>query len=115
MLYVFCYQYMLTNPMISPRNPKAKSKENFESLISRINLLHIVLVICLLIGAELARGFGRVYYRGLNDRATDFVITLERDYNPVPYEERDAWPPTNFVALNYDETIFFRYFARKKG
>lgn len=120
MLYVFCYQYMLTNPMISPRNPKAKSKENFESLISRINLLHIVLVICLLIGSitpgvELARGFGRVYYRGLNDRATDFVVTLERDYNPVPYEERDAWPPTNFVALNYDETIFFRYFARKKG
>ena len=120
MLYVFCYQYMLTNPMISPRNPKAKSKENFESVISRINLLHIVLVICLLIGAitpgvELARGFARVYYRGLNDRATDFVVTLERDYNPVPYEEKDAWPPTNFVALNYDETIFFRYFARKKG
>ncbi|MBR4914691.1 MAG: hypothetical protein IKZ42_05390 [Clostridiales bacterium] len=120
MLYVFCYQYMLTNPMISPRNPKAKSKENFESLISRINLLHIVLVVCLLIGAitpgvELARGFGRVYYRGLNDRATDFVITLERDYNPVPYEEKDDWPPTNFVALDYDNTIFFRYFARKKG
>ena len=120
MLYVFCYQYMLNNPIIAPRNPKAKSKENFESIISRINLLHIVLVICLLIGAvtpgvELARGFGRVYYRGLNDRATDFVITLERDYNPVPYEEKDDWPPTNFVALDYDKTIFFRYFARKKG
>jgi hypothetical protein len=56
-----------------------------------------------------------VYYRGFNDRSTDLVVTLDRDYNPVPYEERDAWPPTNFVALNYDDTLFFKYFARKKG
>ena len=118
MLYVLCYQYMLANPVISPGNPKSKGKESFESLISRINLLHIVLLICLLFGAitpgvELARGFSRVYNRGLNDRSTDLVVTLERNDNPIPYEERDAWPPTNFVALNYDETVFFRYFARR--
>jgi len=121
LLFVFCYQYLLTNKAVTPRHPKAKEhKESFESLISRINLLYIILALCLLIGAvtpgvELARGFGRVYYRGFNDRSTDLVVTLDRDYNPVPYEERDAWPPTNFVALNYDDTLFFKYFARKKG
>lgn len=121
MLFVFCYQYLLTNKAVTPRHPKAKEhKESFESLISRINLLYIILALCLLIGAvtpgvELARGFCRVYYRGFNDRSTDLVVTLDRDYNPVPYEEKDAWPPTNFVALNYDDTLFFKYFARKKG
>lgn len=121
LLFVFCYQYLLTNKAVTPRHPKAKEhKESFESLISRINLLYIILALCLLIGAvtpgvELARGFGRVYYRGFNDQSTDLVVTLDRDYNPVPYEERDAWPPTNFVALNYDDTLFFKYFARKKG
>ena len=121
MLFVFCYQYLLTNKAVTPRHPKAKEhKESFESLISRINLLYIILALCLLIGAvtpgvELARGFGRVYYRGFNDRSTDLVVTLDRDYNPVPYEEKDAWPPTNFVALNYDDTLFFKYFASKKG
>ena len=119
MLFVFCYQYLLTNKAVTPRHPKAKEhKESFESLISRINLLYIILALCLLIGAvtpgvELARGFGRVYYRGFNDRSTDLVVTLDRDYNPVPYEEKDAWPPTNFVALNYENTLFFKVFAKR--
>ena len=121
LLFVFCYQYLLTNRAVTPRHPKAKEhKESFESLISRINLLFIILVACLIIGAitpgvELARGVLRVYYRGFNDRSTDLVVTLDRDYNPVPYEERDSWPPTTFVSLNYNDTIFFKYFARKKG
>ena len=121
LLFVFCYEYLLSNRAVTPRHPKAKEhKESFESLISRINLLYIILAACLIIGAvtpgvELARGVLRVYYRGLNDRSTDLVVTLDRDYNPVPYEEKDAWPPTNFVALNYDDTLFFKYFARKKG
>lgn len=119
MLFVFCYQYLLTNKAVTPIHPKAKEhKESFESLISRINLFYIILVFCLLIGAvtpgvELARGFGRVYYRGFNDRSTDLVVTLDRDYNPVPYEERDAWPPTNFVAVNYENTLFFKVFAKR--
>ena len=119
MLFVFCYQYLLTNKAVTPRHHKAKEhKESFESLISRINLFYIILAFCLLIGAvtpgvELARGFGRVYYRGFNDRSTDLVVTLDRDYNPVPYEERDAWPPTNFVAVNYENTLFFKVFAKR--
>lgn len=119
MLFVFCYQYLLTNKAVTPRHPKAKEhKESFESLISRINLFYIILAFCLLIGAvtpgvELARGFGRVYYRGFNDRSTDLVVTLDRDYNPVPYEEKDAWPPTNFVAVNYENTLFFKVFAKR--
>ena len=121
LLFVFCYEYLLTNRAVTPRHPKAKEhKESLENLISRINLFYIALVACLLIGTvtpgvELARGILRVYYRGLNDRSTDLVITLERDDNPVPYLEREDWPPTAFVSLNYDDTLFFKYFARKKG
>ena len=63
---------------------------------------------------DFVTGAVQVYNNGINDYSTDYIVTLNRDDNPVPDEE-EYWPPENFVSLNYKETVFFKHFAREKG
>ena len=52
------------------------------------------------------------FFRGINDKETDYIVTLDRDSNPDPHST--GWPPTNFVSLDYDDVFFFKYFARDR-
>ena len=56
-------------------------------------------------------GVTRVRDRGIDDYLSDCIITLDQDSNPLPHEE--AWPPTTFVAVNYENTLFFKVFAKR--
>ena len=114
MMYVFCYQYILNNPVLAPEEGDTKAKK--QSISSRLNILTVMLILCLIIGTvtpgvEFARGINRVKERGINDHLTDYVGTLDQDTNGAPYES--DWPPTNFVALDYEDILFFKYFARR--
>lgn len=118
MMFVFCYQYLLTNSVIIPVNEtELAGKTKTDRFIAKTNIVFVTLALCLIIGSvtpgfEFARGIKQVSERGIIDKEKDF-ITLDRDSNPDPHFT--GWPPTNFVTLNYDDTIFFKYFARKKG
>ena len=118
-MYVFCYQYLTSNSLIAPQNNKQKKKQTkFDSFVARTNLVYACLVICLIIGAvtpafEFARGAVQVYNNGINDYSTDYIITLNRDSLPPPHE-KSGWPPYNFIAINYKDAVFFKYFAREK-
>ena len=114
LMYVFCYQYILNNPVLAPEEGDTKAKK--QSISSRLNILTVMLILCLIIGTvtpsvEFARGINRVKERGINDHLTDYVGTLDQDTNGAPYES--DWPPTNFVALDYEDILFFKYFARR--
>ena len=39
------------------------------------------------------------------------VVTLNQESNPV---NDNLWPPRAYVALNLDEQLFFKYFAREQ-
>ena len=52
------------------------------------------------------------FFRGINDKETDYIVTLDRDSNPDPHST--IWPPKNFVLLDYDDIFFFKYFARDR-
>lgn len=118
MLYVLCYKYLLTEKVKIPatsetevENPK-KNKN-----VTNVNVFYVIVVIFLLIGAvtpcvEFYRGFYQVWLRGINDPATDNYITLNHEANPV--DPDSSWPPTNFVSVDYDNTPFFKYIARKQ-
>ena len=117
MMYIFCYQYLLTEKAkVSKKaagrssNPK-KGKPSYE-----VNLFYVTLVVLLFIGAytpgvEFFRGIVQVNKKGINDPSTDYIITLNLDHNPV--DKYEPWPPTNFVALDPDNILFFKYFARR--
>ena len=114
-MYVLCYQYLLKRiPNTENIRKNQKTKRNIEFKKQQIPLL--LLVLCLIIGAvtpsaELLRGCFQVYSRGINDPVTDGVITLNQETNPV---NDSLWPPRAYVALNLDEQLFFKYFARKQ-
>lgn len=113
-MYALCYQYILDNPVLAPETGSSKAKK--QSISSRLNILSVTLILCLLIGTvtpgvEFARGISRVRERGINDKLTDYVGTLDQDTNGAPYES--DWPPTNFVAIGYDDILFFKVFARR--
>ena len=120
LMYVFCYKFLTSNSLIMPQESKTKKKQSkTDAFIERTNLVYACLVFCLIIGAvtpvfEFVRGAVQVYNNGINDYSTDYIVTLNRDDNPVPDEE-EYWPPENFVSLNYKETVFFKHFAREKG
>lgn len=118
LLYVFCYKFLTSNSLMSPKMAEAKKKrKKSDEFIERTNLLYAGLIFCLIIGAvtpvfEFVRGAVQVYNNGINDYTTDYIVTLNRDNNPVPDEE-EYWPPESFVALKYEDAVFFKYFARK--
>ena len=75
---------------------------------------YALLVICMILGAatptvEFIRGFRQVSMRGIDDKMTDYLYTLGGD---GPYSREDSWPETNFVALDLDNQVFFKYFAK---
>ena len=117
MMYVLCYQYLLKRVTIfdnqkETRKNNAKRKKEFK----KQHIILLTLVICLIIGAitpsvELLRGCVQVYNRGIDDHITDGVVTLNQETNPV---NNSQWPPSAYVALNLDEKLFFKYFARKQ-
>ena len=96
----------------SPEEEK-KDAETAGPPISQRTLC-IVLAGCLLIGAitpsvEFFRGARQVSRRGIFDKETDSLYTIGGD---GPYELEDDSVQTNFVSLDLDEQIFFRYFAK---
>lgn len=117
-MYVLCYKFLFVNYVI-PNKKREKTNANKKQVsFNKGIVLQVILVLCLLVGAvtpcvEFARGVDHVRKWGVNDIGTDYIVTLNRDSHPISKE--NYWPPTNFVTQNYDETVFFRYFARKKG
>ena len=117
MMFVFCYQYLLTNSVKKPAEetvPAGKTRN--DRFIKKTDIVYIALALCLIIGSvtpgfEFARGIKQVSERGINDKETDY-ITLDRDSHPDP--RITIWPPTNFVAVDYDDVFFFKYFARDR-
>lgn len=116
MMFVFCYQYLLNNSALLPAEKKDAKESFFKRFVSRVNILYVTLILLLTLGAvtpgiELWRGVTRVRDRGIDDYLSDCIITLDQDSNPLPHEE--AWPATNFVAVNYENTLFFKVFAKR--
>ena len=118
MMYVLCYQYLFTNSAIIPvKESELKRLSKTDRFIAKTNIVYLTLVLCLAIGTvtpgvEFARGIKQVRERGINDKETDYIVTLDRDSNPDPHS--NGWPPTNFVSLDYDDVFFFKYFARDR-
>ena len=116
MMYVFCYQYLTCNTALIPVKNKDEKQSFLKRFVSRVNILYVTLVLLLVLGAvtpgiELWRGVTRVRERGIDDYLSDCIVTLDQDSNPLPHE--DIWPATNFVALDYENTLFFKVFAKK--
>lgn len=117
-LYIMCYQYLLTNSVIIPHKENELSNmSKTDRFIAKTNIVYVTLILCLIIGSvtpgfEFARGIKQVRERGINDKETDYIVTLDRDSNPDPYSTK--WPPKNFVSMDYDDVLFFKYFAREK-
>ena len=116
MMFVFCYHYLLNNSAQIPAKKTGVKETFFKRFVSRVNILYVTLVLLLTLGAvtpgiELWRGVTRVRDRGIDDYLSDCIITLDQDSNPLPHEE--AWPPTTFVAVNYENTLFFKVFAKR--
>lgn len=118
MMFVLCYQYLFTNSAIIPvKESELKGMSKTDRFIAKTNIVYLTLVLCLAIGAvtpgvEFARGIKQVRERGINDKETDYIVTLDRDSNPDPHST--IWPPKNFVLLDYDDIFFFKYFARDR-
>lgn len=118
MMFVLCYQYLFTNSAIIPvKESELKGMSKTDRFIAKTNIVYLTLVLCLAIGAvtpgvEFARGIKQVREIGINDKETDYIVTLDRDSNPDPHS--NGWPPTNFVSLDYDDVFFFKYFARDR-
>ena len=75
---------------------------------------YALLVICMILGAatptvEFIRGFRQVSMRGIDDNMTDFIYTLGGD---GPYSRENQGPEYNFVALDLENQMFFKYFAK---
>lgn len=117
MMYIFCYQYLLTEKAIVSKNTEERSPDPKKGKPSyEVNLFYVMLVVLLFIGAytpgvEFYRSIVQVNKYGINDPITDSVITLNQDHNPV--YKYEPWPPTGFVSLDPDNILFFKYFARR--
>ena len=118
MLYVLCYKYLLTEKVKIPATSETEAENPKKNKnVTNVNVFYVIVVIFLVIGAatpcvEFYRGFYQVWLRGINDPATDNYVTLNHEANPV--DPDSSWPPTNFVSVDYDNTPFFKYIARKQ-
>ena len=117
MMYVFCYKYLLTEKakIAVPTETETDAPQKGK-MISNINIFYVTLVFLLFIGAvtplqEFYRGFLQVSIRGIDDRVSDSIVTLDQDKHPL--NPANPWPPTNFVSVDYENTVFFKYFASK--
>ena len=117
MMYALCYQYLVNKSALVPgifaAPAKSKTKKRTSSEIS---IPYVVLICFLIIGAvtpcvELARGVVQVQERGIDDISTDYIVTFNRESHPLGEDE--FWPQTNFVALDYEDKPFYKYFARR--
>lgn len=75
---------------------------------------YALLVICMILGAatptvEFIRGFRQVSMRGIEDKMTDYLYTLGGD---GPYSRDNQGPEGNFLALELDKQVFFKYFVK---
>ena len=117
MMYIFCYKFLLTEKIKDTSLHETKTDSSGKRKeVTSINLFYVVLVIMLAIGAltpgnEIYRGFYQVHRFGINDPVTDCIVTLNIDEHP--FNANNPWPPTNFVSVNYEKTVFFKYLARK--
>ena len=118
MLFVLCYKYLFANSAIIPiKESELARMSKSDRFIAKTNIVYLTLILCLIIGTvtpgvEFARGIKQVSERGINDIETDYVVTLDQDSNPDPHFT--GWPPTNFVSLDYEDVLFFKYFAKDR-
>ncbi len=140
MMYIFCWKYLFEEKgeilingegIIATGSKKVVAVKNSsdEKVVER-NLSdsthkgwdlqklkrygYALLVICMILGAatptvEFIRGFRQVSMRGIDDKMTDFLYTLGGD---GPYSRGNQGPEYNFVALDLDNQVFFKYFAK---
>ena len=101
------------NEMVSqPAAEKATAKGWDLKKLKRYG--YALLVICMILGAatptvEFIRGFRQVSMRGIDDKMTDFIYTLGGD---GPYSRENQEPEYNFVAIDLENQMFFKYFAK---
>lgn len=116
-MFVLCYQFILNRASVTPPVIASETKRNKKEKQSRFNDILCTVLVCLLaVGAatpcvELVRGCVQVKERGINDPETDYLVTLNQDSNP--FEDGSEWPMTSFVAVDLDDSFFYRYFARR--
>ena len=114
-MYLLCYQYLLKEREILVQKSKPKKDGKVKIKTQDVTPRSFILVICLLIGAvtpgfEFYRGFEQVHLRGINDPLTDDIVTL--DHETHPRFEGYEWKPYNFVCVDLDNSLFFKYFSR---
>jgi len=117
MMFLMCYKYLLEEQLVRPKKmDQAKQTGKRKEIDIRVNFVYLTLVLCLLIGAvtpcvEFYRGGVVFFKKGINDPNTDYVVTFNRE--TLSFVEE--WPPTAFITANYEDVLFFKYFAREKG
>jgi len=140
MMYIFCWKFLFEEKddvlingegIIATSSRKVVAVKNSDAEKAKENNIHdtankgwnlqklkrygyALLVICMILGAatptvEFIRGFRQVSMRGIDDKMTDFIYTLGGD---GPYSRENSGPETNFVALDLDNQVFFKYFAK---
>jgi hypothetical protein len=143
MMYIFCLKFLMeekdevliggegvvaVNPVgvktIKEATLKTEDKESKKEPVKKELLFNMhdlkryafaALVICMILGAatptvEFIRGIRQVSMRGIDDKMTDFLYTLGGD---GPYDREKQEPEYNFVAINLDNQLFFKYFSKE--
>ena len=111
--FVFEESYVLKKQ----KDELVENKKYLKDLFLRYS--YILVIACLVLGAftpavEFIRGFRQVKLRGVDDIMTDYLYTLGEDSESSFAIDGDELTFTNFVAVNYKETIFFSYFSKTK-
>ena len=137
MMYIFCIKFLMEEKqevlingegvaavkVATKKNTNNKNEET--STISKSDTKggdlqklkrygYALLVVFMILGAatptvEFIRGFRQVSMRGIDDKMTDFIYTLGGD---GPYSRENQEPEYNFVAIDLENQMFFKYFAK---
>lgn len=121
-LFLLCTSYILeekSNALkrqeINIEEIKNNKKDYYISTLKKY--LYIFLCICLLLGAftplvEFIRGFRQVSMRGINDVVTDYIVTFDGTGGLGLEKEFSGYEYANFVSVNKDEKVFFKYICK---
>ena len=114
-LYLLCTKYIFEEVGVlkKQKDELVDNKTYLKDLLKRYS--YVALVVCLLLGAftpsvEFIRGIRQVTLRGVDDIMTDYIYTLGEDNYSFIEDEGISF--SNFVALDYKESTFFKYFSK---